>query len=362
MDDKTKKVKNLVSPAGQLVSGVPTVQTAKTSGLTDLASETVVPSGTQHQPQTRGASNLRAGPADEEDNKRKIADGGSVGVSSPARMTRTEAEAKYAKLLDSLMDVMGTLEAAVQAAPNTKLDIKTAVRTMGVNLRDFKGLAKMLGMVRNPDAVEQRIKSLQQQQLQQHSQSFKLMSEIRAEQVRCLEQGNVAHTSSPSQNLPQELDAVNLQLLEQGKKMDLGLNQTLQLKEQINNLLQERRQDPKLPQQQRNRRQKGKKQVAADPASQTNGPEKLDTQIGHQQPGAATNDSESVTGEWKEVTKRRGTKNPSEAKQNMTTKKKPDAETLVRRRAPRAEAVTIADPADGETYASVMRLATSCID
>jgi len=83
---------------------------------------------------------------------------------------------------------------------------------------------------------------------------------------------------------------------------------------------------------------------------------------GHQQPGAATNISESETGEWKEVAKRRGTKNPSKAKQNTTTNKKPDAEALVRRRAPRAEAVTIADPADGETYASVMRLATSCID
>jgi len=83
---------------------------------------------------------------------------------------------------------------------------------------------------------------------------------------------------------------------------------------------------------------------------------------GHQQPGAAANNSESEMGEWKEVTKRRGTKNSSKGKQNTTTKKKPDAEALVRRRAPRAEAVTIADPADGEIYASVMRLATSCID
>lgn len=85
---------------------------------------------------------------------------------------------------------------------------------------------------------------------------------------------------------------------------------------------------------------------------------------GHQQPDAATNNSESETGEWKDVTKRRGTKYPSKAKQNTTTKKKvrSDAEALVRRRAPRVEAVTIADPADGETYASVMRLATSCID
>jgi len=107
------------------------------------------------------------------------------------------------------MDVMETLETAVQAAPNTNLDVKTAIRTMGVNLRDFKGLSKMLGMVRNSDAVEQRIKLLQQQQLQQHSQSLKLMSEIRAKQVRCLEQGNVVHAMSPSQNLPQEVVKTN---------------------------------------------------------------------------------------------------------------------------------------------------------
>ncbi|CAI6369044.1 unnamed protein product [Macrosiphum euphorbiae] len=281
-----------------------------------------------------------------------MANGGSVGVPSPARMTRTEAEAKYAKLLDSLMDVMGTLEAAVQAAPNTKLDIKTAVRTMGANLRDFKGLAKMLGMVRNPDAVEQRIKSLQQQQLQQHSQSFKLMSEIRAEQVRCLEQGNGVHATSPSQNLPQELDAVNLQLLEQGKKMDLGYNQTLQLKEQINNLLQERRQDSKLPQQQRNRRQK-KKQVAADPASQTADSEKLATQI--MPVDQSETPEQSQNSEWTEARKKKSKPALVNLEPNRPPRKPWDAAALVRKRTPKTEAVTISNPKEGTSYADVMK-------
>ncbi|CAI6376222.1 unnamed protein product [Macrosiphum euphorbiae] len=284
-----------------------------------------------------------------------MANGGSVGVPSPARMTRTEAEAKYAKLLDSLMDVMGTLEAAVQAAPNTKLDIKTAVRTMGANLRDFKGLAKMLGMVRNPDAVEQRIKSLQQQQLQQHSQSFKLMSEIRAEQLRCLEQGNGVHATSPSQNLPQELDALNLQLLEQGKKMDLGYNQTLQLKEQINNLLQERRQDSKLPQQQRNRRQK-KKQVAADPASQTADSEKLATQI--MPVDQSETPEQSQNSEWTEARKKKSKPALVNLEPNRPPRKPWDAAALVRKRTPKTEAVTISAPREGETYASVMKRVT----
>jgi len=212
---------NSGSPTVKPASGLPSTQLASTrKGLTTDAANGVQP--------TPGTS--------------------SAGALAPSQMTRAEAEAKYAKLLDSLVTVMETLEAAVQAAPNTKLDIKTGVRSMGVNLRDFKGISKMLGMVRNLDAVEQRIKLLQQQQLQQHSQSLKLMSEIRAEQ------GNVVNATSPSQNLPQELEAVNHRLLEQGKKIDLGYSQTLQLKEQINLLLQERRQVPKQPQQQHSRR------------------------------------------------------------------------------------------------------------
>jgi len=41
---------------------------------------------------------------------------------------RMEAEAKYNKILESLLTHMETQEAAVQAAPNTKLDVKTATR------------------------------------------------------------------------------------------------------------------------------------------------------------------------------------------------------------------------------------------
>jgi len=46
----------------------------------------------------------------------------------------------------------------------------------------------------------------------------------------------------------------------------------------------------------------------------------------------------------------------------VTSTKKTDVEATVRRRIPKTEAVTIAEPAEGETYASVMRLVTSCID
>ncbi|CAI6358160.1 unnamed protein product [Macrosiphum euphorbiae] len=80
---------------------------------------------------------------------------------------------------------------------------------------------------------------------------------------------------------------------------------------------------------------------------------------GHPQPGTSTNNPDTEAVEWKEVTKRGAIKKPPKATPNSTTKKKTDVEVLFRRRAPRTEAVTIAD---GETYASVMRLTTSCID
>ncbi|KAF0736585.1 CCHC-type domain-containing protein [Aphis craccivora] len=73
---------------------------------------------------------------------------------------------------------------AVQAAPNTKLEIKTAVRTIGAEFRDFADLAKQLGMTRNPDAVVASTRQLQQQQVQQHTLTLKLLNEIREEQLR----------------------------------------------------------------------------------------------------------------------------------------------------------------------------------
>lgn len=123
----------------------------------------------------------------------KAAGSSSTGTSASSVMTRTEAEAKYSKLLDSLLSAMETLETAVQAAPNTKLDIKTAVKSMGVNIRDFTGLAKKLGMARNPDATELRVKQLQLQQAQQHSETLKLLGEIKAEQALLHEAGLVVN-------------------------------------------------------------------------------------------------------------------------------------------------------------------------
>lgn len=70
-------------------------------------------------------------------------------------------------------------------------------------------------MVRNLDAGEHRVRLLQQQQMQQHAQTLKLLKEIRMEQTS--QQSNVIQAPLSS-NIPlKELEAVSVQLAEQGK-------------------------------------------------------------------------------------------------------------------------------------------------
>lgn len=76
------------------------------------------------------------------------------------------------------MSQMDTLEAAVRAAPNTKLDVKTGVKTVSAGFREFAILARRLGITRNPDVQEQRMRALQTQQQQQHAQTIKTLKEI----------------------------------------------------------------------------------------------------------------------------------------------------------------------------------------
>ncbi|KAF0687781.1 CCHC-type domain-containing protein, partial [Aphis craccivora] len=115
--DKENQKKNPAAPAGQLVqnNGSPSVKKVNTGAHHANA--------TREEPRGPGSS--------------------SGGVSASAR---AEAEAKYAKLLDSLSTTMDTLETAVQVASNTKLEIKTAVKSMGAQLRDFTALAKRMGL------------------------------------------------------------------------------------------------------------------------------------------------------------------------------------------------------------------------
>jgi len=86
--------------------------------------------------------------------------------------------------------------------------------------------------------------------LQQHAQKIKLLKEIRVERMSQL--SIVAQAPTSSYTPLKELEAVSLQLVEQGKKIDIGYSQTLQLSEQVNVLMQGQQQNPQQLQHQRN--------------------------------------------------------------------------------------------------------------
>lgn len=93
-------------------------------------------------------------------------------------MTCAQAEAKYTKLLEDTQRQLESLEASVRAAPNTKTDIKTVTRSLGICFRDFLSIAKKIGITKTPDTTEQRLQGLQPQQQQQHAVTMKLINEI----------------------------------------------------------------------------------------------------------------------------------------------------------------------------------------
>jgi len=148
MDNSIETKQNPVSPTGQAVNGSPTVQQVSGSQAAQVA-------------------------------------GNTVDVRSAAKtMTRTQAEAKYTKLLEDMLRQLEALESSVRAATNTKVDIKTGTKALGICFREFLSTARIIGMTRSPDATEQRVRCLQQQQQQQHAQTMKLISEVRDEQLQ----------------------------------------------------------------------------------------------------------------------------------------------------------------------------------
>lgn len=139
-------------------------------------------------------------------------------VTVPASLSRLQAEAKYIKLLENIMAQLESLEAAVRAAPNTKLDVKTGVKAVGAGLREFADIAKKLGMVRNLDAQEQRIRMLQQQQQQQHVKTTKALNDI-PEGIRQRGTGDGSVGLSVKEQGARILD-IHVCLAEQSDKID----------------------------------------------------------------------------------------------------------------------------------------------
>lgn len=54
---------------------------------------------------------------------------------------------------------MEALENVVQGTRNTKIDVKNSSKALGLALRELHTAAKVLGLVRTPEAIEKRIQS-----------------------------------------------------------------------------------------------------------------------------------------------------------------------------------------------------------
>jgi len=280
-----------------------------------------------------------------------------------------EANARFFKYLQQTYSVTKSLDDEVAAATNTKREIKTLVVQLSANVKGLIQWGRFTGKVNVSTSSRGNQTDLGPSVLPPTNEVPPESKTAGVPSGPPPGPASVSKIPSPDRTrfeLLAAIEGLRQQLKTQGEAVG-------KLTEQVERLQNQNQQEPRKQQQQREPLNPRQPQIDPGPA-QEKPKQQTELQVqrvlkkdiqqhqGHQQPGAATNNSESETREWKEVTKRQGTKNPAKAKQNTTTKKKPDAEALVRRRAPRTEAVTIAAPADGETYASVMRLATSCID
>ncbi|VVC35249.1 Endonuclease/exonuclease/phosphatase,Reverse transcriptase domain,Zinc finger, CCHC-type, partial [Cinara cedri] len=90
--------------------------------------------------------------------------------------------------MEDTMRQLDALENAIQGATNTKSDVKSSARSLGVAIRDLYKLAKAIGMTRSPDLLEQRLQSGQQQL---YTQQTRMMSAIREVQIAQQQQADL---------------------------------------------------------------------------------------------------------------------------------------------------------------------------
>jgi len=95
-----------------------------------------------------------------------------------ASAKKTKVEVQYGKQLEDSMRHMVALENAVQGADNIKIDVENSTKALGLVLREFHTAAKALGLVRSPEAMEQRIPNNQQVLNQQQQKMLVVLKEI----------------------------------------------------------------------------------------------------------------------------------------------------------------------------------------
>ncbi|CAI6360091.1 unnamed protein product [Macrosiphum euphorbiae] len=301
-------------------------------------------------------------------NSKKNTDNGKSGDNT---ITRAQAEAKYTKLLGDTQTHLEALEAAVQAASNTKLDIKNGIRALGICFREFQNSARMIGMTRNPDATELRVRNLQHQQQTQHAQTTKLINTIREEQLQhqqsilqkieeLTQKQQVVDHGDDMQGSQDRFNSQDERLACQDRKLDKiisDLDRTLRPPADMPQQRQHQQQPEKHPKQatlpvKRKKRQPSQQvQLEKDQEhhqEQEQGQER-DQPQSQQQPT------------WSQVVGRTRKKNPR-PQAPRAQPSSADKIALLRRRAPKTAAVIIDSPVDGGSLATLMKKVAGAID
>lgn len=77
------------------------------------------------------------------------------------------ADAAYQKAIEESTKNLERLETEIASAPNTKLSVKESARDLGLSFREPIRAGKIIGMVRSPEAVTQRLRYVQRMQSKQ---------------------------------------------------------------------------------------------------------------------------------------------------------------------------------------------------
>lgn len=89
-------------------------------------------------------------------------------------ISRSQAEESYQRALEEVNIYLEKVEKEVALATKTKWEIKEAVKDLGRSFRDLLKADKQFGRAQPTDTVDQRLRTVQQQQQLQHTNNKEL--------------------------------------------------------------------------------------------------------------------------------------------------------------------------------------------
>jgi len=281
-----------------------------------------------------------------------LAQAGTTGARQ-LNANRVKAEEVYQSALAQSKSVLESLESEVANAPNTKREIKEGIKDLGKSLRDLFKNAATIGLTRSPDAIEAKLQAIQVQQRKQNV----WLEEKNSQWLR--QEGNLRTMIETMSKSQQEQQSILLNKIEeikylqnqQGEAQRASEGATLAQIGTMQGMLTQA--VPQLP------------SVSLAPVKKN---QRVETRQPPQQEQAAPqrqSEERTQSSEWTTVTNRkkpRGEDNMQQTRKPAKTTRKANMADKVRKKIPKFEAVTIADPAGEETYTSIMSKVTSSVN